>query len=367
MEIVIIDLKFDGGQSSCREKCFWILTVFHGFRKEGLDMKIAIVGCGGIAKVHAGSIDQAQHQIVAFADIKKERAEAYSKEFTGGAAAVYGSFEEMLEKESFDVLHICTPHYLHVPMAIAGLKKGVHVFMEKPPAISRAQFEELKAAAAGSGRQLGICFQNRYNQSVQKALALVRSGECGPIKSARAFVTWSRGEAYYTESGWRGALATEGGGALINQSIHTLDLMTLFMGPAQASEATISNHHLKGVIEVEDTMEAFIRYEKGIGLFYCSTAFGSNAPILLEIHCEKKVLRIEGDTLTIIEGDKKTSVELEARVALGKGYWGTGHTACISDFYRAVQAGEKAPIGLPQVENTFLLMMDLYDSARGIK
>ena len=328
-------------------------------------MKIAVVGCGGIANVHAGSITQTEHQIVAFADIKKERAEDYSKKYTNGTAKVYESFEEMLEKEEFDILHICTPHYLHVPMAIAGLKKGVHVFMEKPPAITREQFAQLKEAVASSNKQLGICFQNRYNQSVLKTKALIESGEYGKILSARAFVTWSRGESYYVDSGWRGSLTTEGGGSLINQSIHTLDLMTQFMGKAGFAEAKISNHHLKGVIEVEDTMEAYIEYEKGIGIFFCTNAFGSNAPIMLEIHCEKAVLRIEGDTLTIIEGDKKTAVALEEeRVALGKGYWGTGHGTCIGDFYRAVQAGEKAPISLDTVENTFNLMMDLYDTAR---
>lgn len=331
-------------------------------------MKIAIVGCGGIARVHAGSINQNEHQIIAFADIKKERAESFSKEFTDGKAAVYESFDEMLAKESFDILHICTPHYLHVPMAIAGLKKGVHVFSEKPPAISREQFAELKKAASESGKQLGICFQNRYNQSVQKARELIASGECGELKAARGFVTWSRDSAYYTESGWRGSLKTEGGGSLINQSIHTLDLMTLFMGRAEEAEASISNHHLKGVIEVEDTMEAFVRYEKGVGLFYCTTAFSTNAPIILELHCEKKMLRIEGDTLTLIENENvQTSVKMEDREALGKGYWGTGHKACINDYYRAIQAGECAPIGISQIENTFTLMMDLYDSARGVK
>ena len=329
-------------------------------------MKIAIVGCGGIAKVHAGSVDPQEHQLVAFADILPQRAQDFSQQYTAGKARVYASLEEMLEKEDLDVLHICTPHYLHVPMALAALEKGVHVFMEKPPAISRQQYAALKEAAQKSDCRLGVCFQNRYNPSVQTAKSLLESGEFGRLISARAFVTWSRGGAYYTESGWRGALATEGGGALINQSIHTLDLMTMFMGHAEDCEASIANHHLKGVIEVEDTMEAYIRYEKGVGLFYCTTAFGSNAPILLELHCEKMVLRIEGDTLTLIAPDgTKTAVELEKRVALGKGYWGTGHTACIRDFYHAVQTGAQPAIGLPEVENTFQLMMDLYESARG--
>ena len=98
-------------------------------------------------------------------------------------------------------------------MAIYGLTHGVHVFMEKPPVISREQLAELEKAAAGTDRRLGFCFQNRYNPSVIKVKELLASGEAGKIRGARGIVTWSRGKEYYTESGWRGTLATEGGGA----------------------------------------------------------------------------------------------------------------------------------------------------------
>ena len=333
-------------------------------------MKTAIVGCGGIAKVHADSIKKSngKDELVAFCDIRRERAEAFSKTYTDGKAPVYESLEEMLAQSEFDVLHICTPHALHVPMAIAGLKSGRHVFMEKPPAVSKEQFQELKKVEGEIGKLLGFCFQNRYNASVIQAKEIISSGKAGKIVSARAFVTWSRGASYYTDSGWRGTMELEGGGAMINQSIHTLDLMTEFMGQPLSSEASIANHHLKGVIEVEDTMEAYIQYENGIGLFYCTTAFGSNAPILLEIHCENMILRIEGNSLTLIYPDgKRESIDCQTGVALGKDYWGTGHLACISNFYECIQQGKPAPIGIPQVERVFLLMMDLYNSARGKK
>lgn len=111
-----------------------------------------------------------------FCGYQKERAEDFASRYGGKA---YGSLEEMLEQEKTDVLHICTPHYLHVPMAIYGLNHGVHVFMEKPPVISREQLEELEKAAAGTDRRLGFCFQNRYNPSVIKVKELLASGEAG--------------------------------------------------------------------------------------------------------------------------------------------------------------------------------------------
>lgn len=216
-------------------------------------MKSVIVGCGGIAAVHAASLSQlGESELAGFADIKKERAENFVAKYGGRA---YSCLEEMLDQEKPDVMHICTPHYLHVPMAVYGLTHGVHVFMEKPPVISGEQLAQLEEAVAGSDRRLGLCFQNRYNPSVQEVKKLLASGEAGRIRGARGLVTWSRGREYYTESGWRGSLATEGGGALINQSVHTLDLLAYFLGTPLAVEAGIQNHHLKGIIEVEDTME----------------------------------------------------------------------------------------------------------------
>ena len=190
--------------------------------------------------------------------------------WVGRRPSAYASLEEMLENEQVDVLHICTPHYLHTPMAVYALEKGVHVFTEKPPAISRDQFATLKAAAKENHARLGICFQNRYNESTKAMEEILASGENGKIVGARAFVSWMRTKEYYAESDWRGKWETEGGGCLINQSVHTLDLLNLFMGgqPVE-TQAHMMNYHLKDVIEVEDTVSAYIRYPDAAACFSC--------------------------------------------------------------------------------------------------
>ena len=120
-------------------------------------MRAAIVGCGSIASVHAKSIRKLPgNELVGFADIKEERARAFADEYGGRA---YSNLEEMLERERPEVLHICTPHYLHVPMAIYGLEKGCHVFMEKPPAISKEQFAELERACLNAGKNWAFVFR----------------------------------------------------------------------------------------------------------------------------------------------------------------------------------------------------------------
>ncbi len=325
-------------------------------------MKAVIVGCGTIAPVHAAVLSGlAGCELAAFADNKKERARQFADTYGGRA---YGSLEEMLEAERPDVLHICTPHYLHVPMAVYGLNHGAHVWMEKPPAISRRQFGELQAAAAGSDRRLGICFQNRYNPCVREAKALLESGRAGKILGGRGYTTWMRTREYYTESDWRGKLATEGGGALINQTIHTMDLLVYLMGRPLSVEAGIANHHLKGVAEVEDTMEAWIRFADCTALFYASTAYCDNPPPLIEIACENVTIRIEDPDITCFWKDGHTEKPLvEKNAALGKSYWGSGHAACIADFYHALKSGGEPASGLAGIEDTAFLMMAAYESA----
>ena len=326
------------------------------------NIRAAIVGCGGIAKVHAKCLSQIENvKLIAFADKAVEKAETFSQEFKGN---YYASLEDMISLEEIDVLHICTPHYLHVPMAVYALEHGIHVFMEKPPVISYEQLKQLQNVS--TDQYLGICFQNRYNPSVIQVKKLLDSGVPGKITGGRAIVTWSRGEEYYTQSGWRGELKTEGGGVLINQAIHTLDLLTLFLGKPLKAEAVLANHHLKGIIEVEDMMEAWITYQDNRNAcFYATTAYGVDMPPLIEIVCENMTIRMEELEVTCYEkSGKVTHLPIEAKGALGKSYWGAGHMDCIRDFYNSITKHLPFLLSLKELEDTVLLMLGIYESAR---
>ena len=326
-------------------------------------MKSAIVGCGSIAAVHGTVLTQhIPTTLTGVADIKFEKAQKYAETY---AATPYASLTEMLDAEKPDVLHICTPHYLHVSMAIEALNRGINVFMEKPPAMTEAQLEELKAAAVKSGKLLGFCYQNRYNPCIQAAKKMIDSGEAGKVLGARAFVTWCREEKYYTESGWRGKLATEGGGVLINQSIHTMDLLSYLLGNPTRIEASMTNHHLKDVIEVEDTMEAYLTFGDIHATFFATTSYCADVPPIIEIACENMTLRIEDPDLTILRtGAAPEKPELAALAPIGKSYWGSGHLACISDFYHSVETGTPFALDLPHMEPSIRMMLGAYQSAR---
>ncbi len=326
-------------------------------------MKSAIVGCGSIASMHAEVISgMKDSRLIAVADIDENKAISFAESYNKNNINTYTSLEDMVENEEIDILHICIPHDLHVPMAVYALEKDIHVLMEKPPAISREQFELLERVK--SDKQLGFCFQNRYNNGVKQVKEIFAKSEMGEIVGARAFITWNRPETYYKSSKWKGTWQKEGGGVLINQAIHTLDLLVQFLGKPKWTEASIHNHSLKGTIEVEDTLEAYIEFDKCPVIFYATNAYSIDAPCLIEITCENATIRLEEDFITIIYKDRSRKEINCHEKNIGKSYWGNGHLLLINEFYDKVKLGEKFAVNVESVKDTFSLTMDIYESAK---
>lgn len=375
-------------------------------------MKIGLIGCGSIAQVHAQCISSLGEacQLTAVADCERERAERMG---AGFGAVSYQDWRELLDREPLDVLHICTPHHLHTPMAEEALRRGISVFLEKPPAITWEQFDRLRAAAdAARGKaRLAVCFQNRLHPKVQYVRTLLQKGTLGKVMGLRGFVTWNRGGAYYSDSPWRGRLETEGGGALINQGIHTLDLMQYLVGGSAVSvDASCENFHLKDQIEVEDTLTAYIRYPEVRAILYVTTAYTADVPPLIEVQCERGCVRMEGDEVRIWreelrevqeagkesekepgdaqgqgkdhERDQKKATEVESgkdreqeagvdevrfpeRKGFGKSCWGSDHMEAIGGFYESIRNSTPYLLDFERVEETVKLMLRIYGSARG--
>lgn len=329
--------------------------------KWGDRMRCGIVGCGGVAQVHAKAIQEVMPgALTAVADIVPERATELGAKY---GAKAYSSLGAMLCSEQIDVLHICTPHHLHVPMAVAALKVGTHVFMEKPPVIDEEQWDFLKRTVEQKKKisRLGVCFQNRYNDSVQFVKKELESGKYGKVLGVRGIVTWCRNEEYYYSSNWRGKLATEGGGALMNQAIHTLDLIQYFMKEKpQEVKAVKGNFHLPQDIEVEDVVAAHITYPNAKASFYVTTGYVKDVPPLIELECERGRVRIEEDLVTtFVDGEAKIRSFKEQK-RLGKSHWGMGHLTAIKDFYDCLESGRKFSIELEDVSDTIWLLLRIY-------
>lgn len=299
-------------------------------------IRAAVVGCGGIHTSHTSALAEMENvEIAAVCDVMPERA---AKAAGSHSCIAFINFESLLDYNEFDVLHICTPHYLHAEMAIAALKKGKHVLCEKPMSIHYEDALAVIKTAEENNFKYGVCFQNRYNWSTAFIKELLDSGKLGAIKGARAFVTWNRDEKYYTSTNWRGKIATEGGGVLINQSIHTLDLMQWLIGRRVVDlKASVSTKRLHETVETEDTADLFLDFGGGVrATFYASLCYTENSPVFLEIVCENGKIVMSDDIRVCETG--KDDICYNINHAVGeKAYWGTGHSKLITDFYDSIE------------------------------
>ncbi len=327
--------------------------------------KVGIIGCGNIAQVHGWVLQNMENvELAAFCDVDGEKAKKLSEKCALGKGKIYTDWMEVCKSE-LDVIHICTPHYLHVPMAIEGLKCGKSVFVEKPCAINDEEFIALKLADSKYPGKLGFCFQNRYNETTIAIEKMIEEDVIGEVIGARAFVTWRRDEDYYVDSDWKGKWSTEGGGVLINQSIHTLDLLLHFLGNPIEVRATMANHHLEETIQVEDTVEAWLDFPDGKrGCFYASNGYVTDAPVILELQGEKGRITMNGSQITVWTPKTGFSQRIyEQKQGIGKGYWGCGHEACIRDFYKCLVEDKVFCADIKGVKNTFETMLKMYETA----
>ncbi len=328
-------------------------------------MKVALIGCGAISGNHLNALTELPSvEVVALCDIKPERARASADRFFPHAA-IYTDYLEMLDTERPDAVHITTPHYLHAEMACAALSRDIHVFLEKPIAISEDEIRTLLDFERKSRGRIAVCFQNRFNAATLAVRELAR--EHGGVAAVRAMVTWERSAPYYTESGWRGAYKTEGGGVMINQAIHELDLAIGLCGVPVRVIGRHANHHLKGIIEVEDTCEIMVDFEGGArACFYATTAFPIDTPNFLEVYTgDKSRITMLGDFL-YLNGEPITEADAfrheNASVSLGKTCWGNGHKKLIAMYYRALSEGEEMPVTLRSAADAVRVLLAAYRS-----
>jgi len=303
-------------------------------------LNTAIIGGGAIHGCHVNALRQIPDVTLrALADIDSAKglklAMAYQCRF-------YQDYREMLLDEAIDVVHICTPHFEHKSMILAALAAGKHVFCEKPVGMNGSELLDITRAAKYAPGLLGVCYQNRLNPTSLRIRQELVDGGLGKMLSIRAVLTWSRSGAYYTESPWRGQLATEGGSLLINQAIHTLDLMQWFAGRVTRLKGVVDSGELTDVTEGEDSAMATLHFANGArGLFYASNCNTTDSPLLLEIHCEHGSLLINDNTLWRITPDEQRKLASDTSPdGATKSYWGIGHQQAIRRFYHAIHHPE---------------------------
>jgi predicted dehydrogenase len=310
----------------------------------------AVIGCGDVSLVHLAAIDNlAGVTLVGVCDTAAGRAAAVAERY---GVPSFTDHRELLDTVRPDVVHVCTPHDQHVPVALDCLAVGVGVLVEKPVAHTVVEAERLVAAAREHpGVKVGVCLQNRYNATSRAARALLDSRELGPVGGGSAAVLWHRKPAYYQARPWRGRRRESGGGVLINQAIHTLDLMEWLLGEVATVAGHTGRYALDGVVDVEDTAHVLLGHAGGArSVVFATVTNATDSPVTIEIVTAKAVLVIRGD-LTVTFADGRVETVAEPRpTAGGRSYWGASHELLIADFHRTLR--DPAPFWIGPLEGT---------------
>ncbi len=312
-------------------------------------MKAAVIGLGVIGKVHIGVLKELGIPLAAVCDVDED------KFSLAPDAAHYTDYLKLLEAEKPTVVHVCTPHYLHADMVVSCLERGVNVLCEKPLCIRAEDVPRILAAEARSGAQLGVCLQNRYNEAniyVKEFLKTHRA------EGGIGTVAWYRDAAYYASGAWRGKWETEGGGVLINQALHTLDLMQWFLGEPQFVTASLSTLTLGGVIEVEDTAAALFTGGAEFS-FFATNGSRAQFPVEITLKTDAGVVKLLPDAV-LLDGKAK-KFKSNGRL-FGKYCYGTGHERLIADFYDCVRTGRKFAIDGTEGAKVVKLILAAYRS-----
>ena len=299
-------------------------------------MKAAIVGFGTISIVHIDAIaTNPGMELVAICDINEELA---SKVPAG--VKFYTDYKKMAEEVKPDVIHNLLPHYLHYPVTKDLVEMGFNVFCEKPIALNTKEAEQFCQLEKDHPEvKIGVCLQNRMNETTEALKEIIESGEYGKIVGIRGFVPWRRGKEYYDAQPWRGKWKYAGGGSMINQSLHTLDLLYFLGGDIAKLHAVVGQTNEYPEVEVEGDIIARLEFANGAnGLFFATNNNWTNESVQIRVAMEKGIFHIEDSTLYRIEADASRTVICKSPKLEGiKFYYGSSHTRLIARFYEAVK------------------------------
>lgn len=333
-----------------------------------------IVGAGTISDVHAKAIQaMANAKLIGVYSITKSKADVFAQK---NNCTAYDTLEHMLNHPEIDVVCICTPSGIHLDPAIKCIEAGKHCLIEKPLEVTLEKCDQIIEAADKAGVKIGVVFPSRFyeaSQQLNKALAEKRFGD---LVLGDAYVKWNRSAEYYQSSAWRGTWEWDGGGALMNQGIHSVDLLQWYMGPVQSVQSIAANVCHKN-IAVEDTIVSTLQFANGaLGTIECSTAVFPGALKRIEVMGTKGTAIIEETKLIKWEfKDALPDDEMIRSVLAGGGVLQggvsnpadisfIGHQRQIEDMVQAIKSGGRPLVDGMEGRKSVEIVRAIYESAR---
>ena len=330
-----------------------------------------IIGAGMIADFHAKAIQHLPNaKLIGICGTNQEKAQRLAGKYSCRA---FPNYHEMLNSEEIEIVTIATPSGAHMDPAIASARRGKHVLCEKPLEISLERIDRMIEAHAKEGTSLGGIFNYRFDDAIEPLKTALEKGRFGTITCASVYVPWWRNDAYY-QSSWRGTNRLDGGGALMNQSIHMIDLLQHLMGPIESLQAYTGT--LGHAIEVEDTATAIVKFQnKALGMIYGSTASFPGRHRRIEITGTKGTAILEESTFKVWEFADQTEADKIFLNHSGKVQSGGGvsdpsaisfqlHSRNIAAFIKSIEAGRPFEIDGKEARKAVEIVLAIYRAAR---
>ena len=334
-----------------------------------------LIGCGMIAEYHARSIGEIDGARVVAAFSRSEANGKKIAALTQGCT-VYDDLDAMLAHPGLDIVCVCTPSGAHLDPAARAAAAGKHVVVEKPLEITLARCDAIIAACDAANVRLCTIFPSRFSPANLALKAAIKAGRFGRITLGDTYVKWWRTQEYYDSGGWRGTWDLDGGGALMNQAIHNVDLLQWLMGDVAAVSAmTATLAHER--IEVEDTAVAVLRFASGaLGVIEAATSAFPGSLKRTEIHGSRGSARVEQDDVTLWDFQAREPGDDAIRAYMGipsgskagasdpRGISHAGHREQLADFVRAIDEGRPAAVDGREGRKSVEIIRAIYESAR---
>ena len=327
-----------------------------------------VIGCGAVGAWHCiGAQNTPGAKLVGVADRSLASAAKFAERF---GVRAFASVDEMLASPEIDCISICTPSGLHVDLALKAAAAGKNILIEKPMALTCEDADRIIEAGDKNNVKIGVVFQARTNECTKTLKNLVDSGKLGKIITADVFMKYYRSPEYYAQGGWRGTWAMDGGGALMNQGIHSVDLLRYLAGPVKSVYGLART--LRHSIEVEDTVVSAIEFESGaLGLIQATTAIHPGYPRRLSISGVNGTVTISDENFVewdIIDCPKPDNIVLGTPEENGSSdpmnFSTAGHTAHIADMVDSIVNDHEPLVSAREGRKSLELIRAVYESSQ---
>ena len=327
---------------------------------------IGIVGCGIIADIHAQAIRQLSNgQLISVFSRNEENARKLGNKYN---VEFHTDWDQFIENDRLKMVSICTPSGTHLDYGLKAARAGKHIVVEKPIEVTVERGRKLVDTCIESDVYLAVIFQNRYLDGVMKAKKMLSRGDMGEIFHADAHIKWYRTQEYYDSAAWRGTFALDGGGVLINQAIHTIDLLRYLVGDINYIFGQIGTYTHEG-IEGEDDAVAAIRFKNGaVGTIVASTSIIPARNRLIEIHGKAGTMILDGDDVFIngkyVEDNKKKEKRSSGADSPLQGFSPEPHRRQFEEIIQMIHRNSQPNICGEDSLRTLAVIQAIYESSR---